>query len=173
MFEWYVITNFALSAIAALACFAAGDRLRWLGFALLVNFSLSTYFVLQGVGGWHLKALVGSLDLTVIALIVYAKRAFPMSRGLNVAMVALFCAILTHLFVHVLEPLGTPINNEGYYTVTNGAIALAAIGLIWSSVSIIGARYGLADRVASPYLHLDAWRLHVPRHKGASATWKT
>jgi hypothetical protein len=171
MGEWYVILNFVLSAIAALVCFSAGDRLRWLGFALLANFSLSTYLVLQGVSSWHLKALVSPLDLGVALAMLYAMRAFPLSHGLFTAGFVMAMSFFSHWAVHVSLLFTGNGYNGLYFIATNGAIFIAALSLIWTGLSMIRARYGLDYRLFGPLDYNECWRAPIGARKAATPKW--
>ena len=171
MGEWYVILDFALTGLAAAVCLVAGDRIRWLGVALLVNFLLCTLAVIYGIGGWHLKVIASVLDLGMVAGLVFAMRAYPMSHGLDIAMTVMVFSLFSHWAAHAALVFTGDGYNLIYFAITNSAIAIASLGLIWTGLSLIGARHGLVDRVSGTVAANECWRAPVGARKKALPIW--
>ena len=172
MTEWYVVLNLALIALALIAATVAGGRIRVPAMLLALNFLVTALAASMGVGGWQWKALASVLDVATVASAFYAMQSRPMASGLHVVGFVMTVSVVAHWAAHVATVFGASVSLP-YFSVTNGATAIAALCLIWTALQIVRARDGLASRVRGPFGFSAVGRVPLGARFKGGAQWTT
>jgi hypothetical protein len=172
MTEWYVLANLALIGIALLAASVAGGRIRWPAMLLAFNFIITAWAAALGLGGWQWKALASVFDIATLASALYALQSRPMASGLHVVGFVMAVSVVAHWAAHVASGFGAAVSLP-YFSVTNGATAIAALCLIWTALQIVRARDGLASGIHGPFGFSLVGRVPVGARFKGGTQWTT
>jgi len=170
MGEWYVILNLILCGIALVVGLMASKRFAVAAAALGANYALNIAAVLHGYSYADLRVIAGALDLPVLVLLLLVIRAHPPSMGLHMSAFAMLASLSAHWAFHTSTGLTAASSLGLYYWATNGAIAFAALGLIWSGAIRAGARRGVVGILPDPLGFDGRWRVPVGAAKKARAS---
>jgi hypothetical protein len=153
--EWELTTwlLWLLCAAVALWSTAVDARLGIAGLALAIKFTVGAYANEFPLDDAALKVIYITGNAAAIACIGHARQRND-SLGLQLAGGALFFSIGVHITHHFLGLFGVnPMAALAYYSLSNGATALAALGIGWAT--LVGAAGGMGsgnNRVSSHWL---------------------
>ena len=141
--EWGLATwlLWLLCAVVALCANAVDSRLGIAGLALALKFTVGAYANEFPISDASLKIIFIAGNAAAIACIGHARQVND-SWGLQIAGMALFFSIGVHITHHFLSLFGVnPMAVFAYYLLSNGATALAALGIGWAT--LVGAASGM------------------------------
>ena len=170
----YALLIAALAAITGALGVIAGGRFRLAALVVTGNYAVSLWASLAGLTTIDFMMLSSALDLAAVAAITHAQRSRPTAFGLYMAGTAMVLSLISHWAVFVSFSLTGQSYNLAYFLTTNTSMIIACLGLIWTGVIILGARYGLGVLLPDPFGFCGNWRIPVgaAKRKGAE-TWKT
>lgn len=170
MGEWYVVLNLILCGIALLVCSMASKRFALAAVVLSLNYGVNIAAVLHGYSLSDLRIIAGASDLVLMVALFWTIRAYPTSTGLHLAAFAVLASLSAHWAFHTSTGFTATSNIGFYYAVTNGAIAVVALGLIWSAAIRAGARRGVVGILPDPFGFDGSRRVPVGAAKKARAS---
>jgi hypothetical protein len=135
----HVVAISGLALVAAIVCFMAGRRLRLAGLVLAQSFFVViTGQLVFGMVAPALTVLTAVCDMVTLAVIGWALIKARQRAGLHLAGFAMCVSLMSHVAYHVI---GISHNATlTYFVLTNAAMVMACLGLIWSGAQAVLVR---------------------------------